>query len=79
MCSHANFSSCLPFVIVKGFASTHFVECSTAMARNFKLPMALGRGPRMLTPQWLNGHVVPAAIASFPDTFVAIDCSWHCV
>nr|GEU57083.1 hypothetical protein [Tanacetum cinerariifolium] len=33
-----------------GFASTHLVECSMAMARNFKLLGAVGRRPRMLTP-----------------------------
>nr|GEY33997.1 hypothetical protein [Tanacetum cinerariifolium] len=79
ICSHVNFSTCLSFVIVKGFASTYFVECSTVMARNFKLLVAAGRGHMMLTPQWLNVHVFPNAIASFPDTFVSIDCSWRCV
>ncbi|GKF05969.1 hypothetical protein Tco_0036637, partial [Tanacetum coccineum] len=77
MCSYANFYACFSFFIVKGFASTHLVECSTAMARNFKLSGVIGRGPRMLTPQWLNGHVFPAAMTSFPDTFFAIYYSWH--
>ncbi|GKA67594.1 hypothetical protein Tco_0767511 [Tanacetum coccineum] len=42
MYSHANFSTCLPFIVVSGFASTHFVECSTAIAKNFKPPGAVG-------------------------------------
>ncbi|GJX01119.1 hypothetical protein Tco_0185032 [Tanacetum coccineum] len=42
MYSHANFFACLPFIVVSGFASTHFIECSTAMARNFKPPGASG-------------------------------------
>nr|GFA45368.1 hypothetical protein [Tanacetum cinerariifolium] len=29
------------------------------MARNFNLLGAVGRGPRMLTPQWRNGYVFP--------------------
>ncbi|GJR89790.1 hypothetical protein Tco_0213801 [Tanacetum coccineum] len=52
-------------------------ECSIAMAKKFKPPGAVGKGPRTLTPQWLNGHTLPAAIASFPVVFFAIDCSLH--
>ncbi|GKC96996.1 hypothetical protein Tco_1162438 [Tanacetum coccineum] len=37
-CSHTNFFAYLPFAVVRGFASTHLVECSTAKARNFRLP-----------------------------------------
>ncbi|GJU71076.1 hypothetical protein Tco_1262481 [Tanacetum coccineum] len=70
-CSHANFSACLPFIVVRGFASTYLVECSTAIARNFKFPGAVDRGPRMLIPQWLNCHMLPTVIASLLDTFLS--------
>ncbi|GKG48938.1 hypothetical protein Tco_0513085, partial [Tanacetum coccineum] len=66
-----------PVYSVSGFASTPFVECFTAIARNFKPFEAVGRGPKMLTPKWLNGHTLPAAIASFPAAFLAIDCYLH--
>ncbi|GKE65588.1 hypothetical protein Tco_1519749, partial [Tanacetum coccineum] len=49
-CSYTNFSACLPFTLVRGFASTHLLECSMAMARNFRLPEAVGRGPKILIP-----------------------------
>ncbi|GJX89701.1 hypothetical protein Tco_0341715 [Tanacetum coccineum] len=47
-----------------------------AFEPNLKPPEAIGRGPRMLTLQWLNGYTLPAAIALFPATFLAIDCSF---
>ncbi|GJY12391.1 hypothetical protein Tco_0381700 [Tanacetum coccineum] len=77
MYSYTNFCACLQFIVVSGFASTHFVECSTNITRNFKPPRAIGRGPRILTSQWLNGHTLPVAIASFPAAFLAVDCSLH--
>ncbi|GKF14763.1 hypothetical protein Tco_0056225, partial [Tanacetum coccineum] len=49
--SHMNLSVCLPFIVVRGFASIHFMELSTAIAKNLKPPRAVGKGPRMLTPQ----------------------------
>ncbi|GKF58329.1 hypothetical protein Tco_0171866 [Tanacetum coccineum] len=49
--SHTNLSACLPFITVRGFASTHFMECSMAIAKNLKPPRAVGNGPRKLTPQ----------------------------
>ncbi|GKE77572.1 reverse transcriptase domain-containing protein [Tanacetum coccineum] len=45
--SHTNFSTCLSFMVVRGLASTHFVECSTAIARNCKPPGAIGSVPRI--------------------------------
>ncbi|GJT79644.1 hypothetical protein Tco_1053986 [Tanacetum coccineum] len=49
--SHTNLSGCLPFITVRGFASTHFMECSMAIAKNLKPSRAIGKGPRMLNPQ----------------------------
>nr|GEY04074.1 hypothetical protein [Tanacetum cinerariifolium] len=40
--SHTNLSICLPLIVVIGFASTHFVECSIAIAKNLKPPRAVG-------------------------------------
>ncbi|GJU91563.1 hypothetical protein Tco_1303986 [Tanacetum coccineum] len=47
-CSHVNFSACFLFAVVTGLASTHFVKCSTAIARDFKFPRAVGRGPKII-------------------------------
>ncbi|GKB28616.1 hypothetical protein Tco_0868017 [Tanacetum coccineum] len=76
-CSHANFSARFSFIMVKGFASTHLVECSMAISRNFKFPGVVGKGPRILIPQWLNGHVLPTVIASLLDTFLIAEYHWH--
>nr|GEU80191.1 copia protein [Tanacetum cinerariifolium] len=48
--SHTNLFTCLPLIMVIGFASTHFLECSTPIPKNFKSPGGVGKGPRMLTP-----------------------------
>ncbi|GJU34593.1 hypothetical protein Tco_1182947 [Tanacetum coccineum] len=48
--SHINLSACLSFITVRGFASTHFMECSMAIAKNLKPPGVVIKGPRMLTP-----------------------------
>ncbi|GJW31261.1 hypothetical protein Tco_0051293 [Tanacetum coccineum] len=50
MCSRTNFSACLPFVVVRGLASTYLVECSTTIAKNFIFPGAVGRGLKILIP-----------------------------
>ncbi|GKD41303.1 hypothetical protein Tco_1261510, partial [Tanacetum coccineum] len=39
--SYTNLSACLPLIVVIGFSSTHFVECSTAIAKNLKPPGAI--------------------------------------
>ncbi|GKG02410.1 hypothetical protein Tco_0310046, partial [Tanacetum coccineum] len=46
--SYTNLSACLPFITVRGFASTYFMECSTTIAKNLKPPRAVGKGPRIL-------------------------------
>ncbi|GJU61599.1 hypothetical protein Tco_1243434 [Tanacetum coccineum] len=61
----------------EGLASTHFVRCSTAIARNFKFCGAVGRGTKILIPRWLNGHVLPLLIVSLLGTFVTMEFSWH--
>ncbi|GKB15065.1 hypothetical protein Tco_0848988 [Tanacetum coccineum] len=58
-----------------GLASTHFVECSTAIVRNFKFPRVVGKVPKMLIPQWLNGHVLPLLITSLLGTFLSVEYS----
>nr|GEV20621.1 hypothetical protein [Tanacetum cinerariifolium] len=54
--SHMNFYACLPFAMVRGFASIHLVKCSKTIAKNFKFPEAVGGGPTMLLPipPWLD-------------------------
>ncbi|GJS83028.1 hypothetical protein Tco_0749569 [Tanacetum coccineum] len=47
MYSHINLSACLSLIVVRGFASTHFVECSIGIAKIFKPQGAIGKGPRM--------------------------------
>nr|GEV03451.1 putative ribonuclease H-like domain-containing protein [Tanacetum cinerariifolium] len=50
---------------LKCFSSFELIiQSSTAFARNFKPPRAVSKGLRMLTPQWLNDHMLPDAIAS---------------
>ncbi|GJY40498.1 hypothetical protein Tco_0427768, partial [Tanacetum coccineum] len=75
--SHTNFSTCLPLMVVRGLASTHFVECSTAIARNSKPPGAIGSGPIIWIPQWLKSYVLPAAMALLVPSFLIVDCSLH--
>ncbi|GJR08237.1 hypothetical protein Tco_0790889 [Tanacetum coccineum] len=48
MCYHMNYSACFPFAVVTSLASIHFVKCSTTIARNFKFPGAVGRGPSLV-------------------------------
>ncbi|GJX31689.1 hypothetical protein Tco_0241544 [Tanacetum coccineum] len=43
-------SFCKLLYVLQGFASTHLVECSTAIAKNFKFPKSVGRGPTILIP-----------------------------
>nr|GEX50074.1 hypothetical protein [Tanacetum cinerariifolium] len=45
--SYTNLSACLPFITIRGFASTHFMECSMAIAKNLKPPGAIGRNLRV--------------------------------
>ncbi|GJY81432.1 retrovirus-related pol polyprotein from transposon TNT 1-94 [Tanacetum coccineum] len=56
MYSHTNLSACLSLIVVRGFASTHFMECSIGIAKIFKPLGAIGKGPRMLTPQLLTKY-----------------------
>ncbi|GKD05757.1 hypothetical protein Tco_1180731, partial [Tanacetum coccineum] len=65
--------TCLAFLTVMGLASTHFVECSTAIARNCRPPGAIGSGPRIWIPQWLKGHVLPTAMAPSTPAFLIED------
>ncbi|GJX56924.1 hypothetical protein Tco_0286821 [Tanacetum coccineum] len=67
-CSHTNFSACLSFAMVRGFASTHLVECSIAMARNFRHPGAVGclasKSPfTWLTIKWESTKMVRLLIS----------------
>ncbi|GJR22078.1 hypothetical protein Tco_0970605 [Tanacetum coccineum] len=54
MYSHTNLSACLPFITVRGFASTNFVECSTAIAKNLKPPGAIAKGVIQLSPSFVS-------------------------
>ncbi|GJR43105.1 hypothetical protein Tco_1311208 [Tanacetum coccineum] len=72
-----NLSACFPFIVVRSFASTHFVECSTAIVKNFKPSGAVGKGPRMLTPQLRNDHPFLTIITPFFAAFLIADCSFH--
>nr|GEW40176.1 hypothetical protein [Tanacetum cinerariifolium] len=56
MYSYTNQSACLLLLVVKGFASTYFVECAMAIAKNFKRLEAVGKGLRMLTPQCVRSY-----------------------
>nr|GEW72792.1 hypothetical protein [Tanacetum cinerariifolium] len=56
MCSHTNLSMCIPIVDVSGFASTHFMNQSTATTRNLPPPGAIGNGLTMSIPHCEKGH-----------------------
>ncbi|GKB34191.1 hypothetical protein Tco_0879133 [Tanacetum coccineum] len=60
-----------------GLASTHFVECSTAIAENCRPLGAIGSGPRIWIPQWLKGHALSIAMAPSAPAFLIVDCSFH--
>ena len=50
--------SCSSVEFLMGFASTHFVNLSTATSRWVKPPLAVLKGPTMSSPQTAKGQVM---------------------
>ncbi|GJY33877.1 hypothetical protein Tco_0418346, partial [Tanacetum coccineum] len=59
--------------MVRGFASTHLVKCSTAIAKNFKPPIAIDRGLAMLIPQGLNSQALFTVVTSLLGILAAVE------
>ena len=72
-----NFCIVLEDIIDTVLASIHLVKYSMATKVNFRLPCAMGSGPRMSSPQCCSGQVYAVSFVNCEGAPVRGEKFWH--